>query len=73
MLIPDKLKLNRFRAVALPSNQDLYRRFGLSSGSVPSSQFSGDEEANFHQTKIDQIAEADALNRDYLGDEERMD
>lgn len=65
MYIPDKMKLNRFKLVRLPSNKDYFGRVGnQSTGSA--SMYSGDETAIFEQSKIDQIAQADNEYQQYL-------
>lgn len=61
MNIPDKLKLNRFKVVNIPSNKDYFQRFG--SRTMPESMYSGDEVAPVASRKIDQIAAYDAYDR----------
>lgn len=41
MVIPEKMKHNRFRIVTIPKNRKYFERFGFSPS--PSSAFSGDE------------------------------
>lgn len=59
MFVPDKLKLNKFQLVRIPSNKDYFGRVGLT-GTGPSSSYTGDEIAPMAQSKMDQIAETDA-------------
>lgn len=68
MLIPEKLKLNRFKLVKIPSNKDFFGRVGLQSAGN-ASLYTGDESAVFDQSKIDQIAQADAEYNKYLDNE----
>lgn len=65
MFVPDKLKLNRFKLVKIPSNKDYFGRVGLQSAGT-ASQYTGDEPAILPQNKIDQIAQADAEYNQYL-------
>lgn len=60
MNIPEKLKLNRFKVVNLPSNKDLFARFG--NRSVGENLYTGDEPAAVGSRKIDQIADYDAYD-----------
>ena len=41
MYIPEKLKLNKFRECAIPSNREYFQRFGMTV--PPEGSFSGDE------------------------------
>lgn len=61
MNIPEKLKLNRFKVVNLPSNKDLFSRFGKKS--MPENLYTGDDMAPQASRKIDQIADYDAYDR----------
>lgn len=65
MFIPEKLKLNKFKDVKIPSNKDFFARVGLGSVGTAGS-YTGDELATPVQSKIDQIAEADAEFSRYL-------
>lgn len=68
MLVPEKLKLNKFKLVKIPSNKDYFARVGLQSAGTPS-QYTGDEMAVLDQSKIDQIRAADAEYAKYLNQE----
>lgn len=65
MRIPDKLKLNKFRLVLLPSTRDIFARYGQRV--TPASQFTGDEEdATYASTKVETLARTQAeLYREY--------
>lgn len=65
MFVPEKLKLNRFKLVKIPSNRDYFGRVGLSSPGSPA-QYTGDDLAVPPQSKIDQILDADKEYSDYL-------
>lgn len=65
MFIPEKLKLNKFKDVKIPSNKDFFARVGLGSVGTPGS-YTGDELATPVKSKIDQIVEADAEFSRYL-------
>lgn len=57
MRIPDKLKLNKFRLVMIPSTRDIFARFGPRE--APRAAFTGeDAEASYPQTKIDALHDA---------------
>lgn len=59
MVIPDKMRLNRFQAVRIPNNCDFFARFGTS---MPlDSQFSGDDELKPVQSKLDAIISTENL------------
>lgn len=62
MLVPDKLKLNKFVHVRIPSNKEYFARVGLSSAGL-STQYTGDEIADTGKSKIDSIADMDAYDR----------
>lgn len=62
MFVPDKLKLNKFVHVRIPSNKEYFARVGLSSTGL-STQYTGDEIADTGKTKIDSIADMDAYDR----------
>lgn len=62
MFVPDKLKLNKFVHVRIPSNKEYFARVGLSSTGL-SNQYTGDELADTGKTKIDSIADMDAYDR----------
>lgn len=55
MYCPEKLKLNKFKQVQIPSNKDYFGRLGTSP--VPSSQYTGEDNlAPFPQRKTDELA-----------------
>lgn len=55
MRIPAKLKLNKFRLVTIPHNATYFSRF--QPASMPSSSFTGDENAPMGETKLGQMIE----------------
>lgn len=67
MLIPEKLKLNKFKLVKIPSNKDYFGRVGLQSSGL-SSQYTGDEFGTPPQSKIDQIIDADREYSKFLSE-----
>lgn len=68
MIIPEKLKLNQFKLVKIPTNKEYFGRVGLTSAGTPA-QYSGDEFARPEQSKVDQILEADREYAKYLQSE----
>jgi len=55
MYVIEKLKLNRFKQVAIPKPSELYARLGH--GSIPmDNAYTGEELASMNQRKTDQIA-----------------
>lgn len=61
MYVPDeKMKVNRFKVVAIPRPVDYMRRFGAAG--TPNSAFTGDERAPLPQNKIEMLAAAEYLN-----------
>lgn len=55
MFVPEKLKLNKFRAVRIPSKAEYMQRFGLVQSNLP---FTGDE--TYHQErKTEQMAQVE--------------
>lgn len=62
MFVPDKLKLNKFVHVRIPSNKEYFGRVGLSSPGT-SNQYTGDELAPMGKSKIDTLADMDAYDR----------
>lgn len=68
MFIPDELKLNKFKQVPIPSNEEY---FGRANGGrvLPTNLYTGDEEAVMPQNKIDSIIQADAEFRDQLSND----
>ena len=58
MFVPDeKMKINKFRQVAIPKPIEYMQRFGTAS--MPSSAYSGDEFAPLPRNKVDMLADAD--------------
>lgn len=55
MVIPEKLKLNRFKLTVIPRPRAYFSRFG--SVSPVSSRYSGDESLPIIQSKIDSIVD----------------
>lgn len=69
MYCPDKLKLNKFKKVAIPSVRDLFRNSGLLN--MPSNVYTGEEPAPVgSQRKLDEILEAYEMNKDLLNAED---
>lgn len=69
MRIKKELKLNRFRAVAIPDNASYFMRFG--NRVVESNLYTGDDEsAPQYMTKTDVIALMDEYDRRRDGTEE---
>lgn len=64
MLIPKKLKLNKFRHVDIPKNREYFARYG--NFNTMDINYTGDDVAPIGQSKIDQIMVADAEYRQYL-------
>jgi len=58
MYVPEKLKLNKFQAVQLPTNRQIFSRFGLFTN--PGTQYSGDERLPLHENKADMFSRFDA-------------
>ena len=69
MLIPEKLKLNKFKEVRIPTNKELFGRVGIQGLGV-AEQYSGDQSAVLNTSKIDAIIEADNEFRDQLNNPE---
>ena len=58
MYFPDeKMKINRFRVVAIPRPVEFMQRFGTAE--MPSSSYSGDEYAPLPRNKVDMLADAE--------------
>lgn len=51
--VNDKLKLNRFKDVAIPKNRDYFARFGFAKS--PANSFSGDDLPPSNEDKIDSL------------------
>lgn len=69
MYFPDeKMKVNRFRVVAIPKNSEFYKRFGDTV--APSNSYTGDDVAPLPQNKIDAISAAEYQAYDLMRQEE---
>lgn len=61
MYVPDeKMKVNKFRIVAIPRNVEYMRRFGKAE--TPSNQYTGDQRAQMAMNKVEVLGNADYLN-----------
>lgn len=72
MYCPEKLKLNKFKDVAIPSPRDFMARFGAHA--LPDAQFTGEEEAvDFENRKVELMhtAEEEMAYRSWLAEQER--
>lgn len=70
MLIPDELKLNKFRLVNIPSTRDIYMRLGPRV--TPPSEYSGeDEDVHIESTKVEELSRANLELKQALEAEER--
>lgn len=59
--IPDvKMRINAYKAVAIPRPLDYMKRFGMSV--APSNLYSGDELAPLPSSKVDQLAQMEAYD-----------
>lgn len=56
----EKMKVNAFKAVAIPRNCEYMRRFGRQV--AVSSQFTGDERPPVQGNKVDMLYQADLMN-----------
>lgn len=62
MYFPDeKMRVNRFKVVAIPRPCEYMRRFGATV--APKSMYSGEEFAPLPRNKVDMMADADAYDR----------
>lgn len=69
MYCNEKMKLNKFRRVAIPKNSEYFRRFN---GNLPipsNGSFSGDEVLPSGLTKVEQISYAERINEQKLREE----
>ncbi len=58
MVVPQSLKLNRFKIVKIPNNRDIFSRYGKF---TPGSQaYTGDESVNLNLDKIGGLMQADS-------------
>lgn len=70
MYVPEKLKLNKFKKVAIPRPKDVLARYGFKD--MASGAYSGSENSEpMAQSKLDAYREADAEFRDQLPPPER--
>lgn len=60
-MIPEKLKVNKFKMVRIPSNKEYFARLG--SLEVSDKLYTGDEPAPMPQNKVDTLALMDELDR----------
>lgn len=61
MYVPnDKMKINRFKVVAIPRPIEYMRRFGAAS--TPSNAYTGDDVAPVNKNKVEVLADAAYLN-----------
>lgn len=67
MLIPEKLKINRFRFVDIPKNSDYFARLGGQRPIPPASAYVEDSEGiPRYGNKTDILAHADAINMEQI-------
>lgn len=72
MRIPDKLKLNKFRLVVIPSTRDIFMRIGPRE--LPKSAYTGEEqEVVYQSTKVEEIDRANNELREALERESHED
>lgn len=72
MWFPDeKMKVNRFKVVAIPRPIEFMRRFGAAS--TPSSSYTGDEVAPLPLNKVETLASAEALNELQMQNEQHSE
>lgn len=58
MYVPDeKMRINRFKSVAIPRNADYLVRLGMST--LPASMYTGEEMADLPKQKVDVLAYAE--------------
>lgn len=62
MVVPESMKLNKFKVVKIPTNEEIYNRFGKTSR-IP---YSGDQEAIFDTGKIAQMEAAADINDELI-------
>lgn len=73
MFVPEKLKVNKFADVRIPSNKDYFQRVGVQA--LPEGQYTGDEFAPMPTDKVssisaeeqrlyDEMRQAEELNKD---------
>lgn len=69
MYVPDdKMKVNRFRQVAIPRPSEYLKRFGASV--APANAYTGDTPAPVSRNKVEVLADAEALNELQLRNEQ---
>lgn len=54
MYVPEKLKVNKFVDVQIPSNKDYFARLGRQA--LPDGQYTGDEAASMPSDKVSSIS-----------------
>lgn len=69
MYVPEKLKLNKFRDVRIPSPAEYFGRFGTSVPPVSENRMTGDEDVMLNGRKTDILADMDAYDK-YMQEEE---
>ena len=57
MYVPEKLKLNKFRPVAIPRAMDIVRKLG--ERVMLPNQYTGDEDLNINQSKLDELKQGE--------------
>lgn len=55
MVIPEKMKLNKFRDCAIPSNREYFQRLGFVA--PPEGSFTGDEKAPMPMNPVESAAD----------------
>lgn len=64
MFVPEELKINKFKAVRIPSNEQYFSRFGQ--GLPTSGQFSGEDETlPIGQNKTEMLADQMEMYEEY--------
>lgn len=69
MYVPEKLKLNKFRDVRIPSPAEYFGRFGESLNVAPE-RFSGDNPISLDNRKISQLEDMMAYDK-YMSEQEK--
>lgn len=71
MYVPDeKMRINRFKLVAIPRPVEYMKRFGAAG--TPSTAYTGDNKAPFPQNKVEMLASADYLNEIQMQNEQQQ-
>lgn len=66
MFVVEKLKLNKFVHVEIPSNKDFFSRLAGARPIAPASAYSGDESVPNSMNKTDQLMYADEMNMNQI-------